>query len=627
MPRGKLKIMNLIHQTIEKRHSHENEVDKEQLEAIFSSSPHLIVEAPAGYGKTKTMVSKIAYLISSGQIPYPKRILVLTFSVNASFKIRRDVTLELPSILASSPKIAQHAVQSIFTTNYHGLSRRITGKFGYLLDEKFSKINSLKNISIDIYNNYPYTVDRFKKNLTNWGINLSQDEIKTLLDFTINITAANELSSRSNAIKHLLENIDSYLEIIETKFLPAEFITFDSIILFARKILKNYPSILEFYKAFFPVIIVDEFQDTNILQWSLLQDIVGRHDQIKNNLFIFGDRFQKIYDFIGAMDGVIDLAKTNYGMDEIKLRTNHRFKGKKDLINFDENIRKLAANPWESKVDKVAKLKVYELNNQDNESEQIVTLINSILKTDPESTVAILTRAGRDNNNTKNIVEGLNKQNDFSYFYALYSDEDEEYILFHQECLNSLHANNSHHLSFQGLCRLIKEDMRKNDSETYISLQTLLSTFFDHIVQEYKFLTVEEKTALVVETLQNKSLKQYLMYVTDSQVTLSTVHGSKGLEWDYVILPDMERNSFPSYPGLCRICAFGTNCQLDWKQIKPSSEFARFFRQELNVFYVGGTRSKKSTIFTYSGKGINASGEPRPNNLSCFLTLEGLEIT
>ncbi|MBK8823127.1 MAG: UvrD-helicase domain-containing protein [Anaerolineales bacterium] len=165
----------------------------------------------------------------------------------------------------------------------------------------------MKNVGIDIYNDHPYTVDRLKKNLANWGITLSKDEVEILLNFTINVTAANELSRRPKALKYLSENIDSYLEIIEKKFLPAELITFDAIILFARKILKNHPGILEFYKAFFPVIIVDEFQDTNILQWALLQDIAGRQDQSKNNLFIFGDRFQKIYDFIGAMDGVIDL--------------------------------------------------------------------------------------------------------------------------------------------------------------------------------------------------------------------------------------------------------------------------------------------------------------------------------
>ncbi len=620
--------MNSILQAITDRHIHENEIDKEQLEAVFSSYPHLVIEAPAGYGKTKTMVSKIAFLIATSQIPYPKKILTLTFSINAAFKIRKDVTQELPSILSTTPKLAQSAVQTVFTTNYHGLSRRIIGKFGYVVNEKLSQINLLKNVGIETYDDDKYTYDKLTRNLDTWGISLSKKEVQTLIDFTQNIKAANETVNRPDTIKHLSENFDAYLNVIKTKYLPAGYITFDAILLFTRKIFREYPKIRDFYKKYFPIIIVDEFQDTNILQWSLLQDIVGRNQESKNQLFIFGDRFQKIYDFIGAMDGIIDLAKSRYAMEEIQLRTNHRFKNNQLLLTFDENVRKYAYDPWNPKIEKTINLESAQSAEQDDEVEQIINRIDSILKNDPICTIAVLTRAGKDNHNTTKIVEKFNKQkeNGFSYFYALYSDEDDEYVNFHQECLTRLYANVPNYLSFQSLCRRVKEDVnKKTSSETWASLQILLGTFVEHVNKEYKFLSLEEKIALVAETLQNKSLKQYLMYVTNAQITLSTIHGSKGLEWDHVILPDMERYSFPSYPGLCRVCTFGSNCQLDWSQIKPNSEFARLFKQELNVFYVGGTRARKSVFFTNSFKGLNSNGQQRDNNPSCFLGLEGFQ--
>lgn len=620
--------MNSILQAITDRHIHENEIDKEQLEAVFSSYPHLVIEAPAGYGKTKTMVSKIAFLIATSQIPYPKKILTLTFSINAAFKIRKDVTQELPSILSTTPKLAQSAVQTVFTTNYHGLSRRIIGKFGYVVNEKLSQINLLKNVGIETYDDDKYTYDKLTRNLDTWGISLSKKEVQTLIDFTQNIKAANETVNRPDTIKHLSENFDAYLNVIKTKYLPAGYITFDAILLFTRKIFREYPKIRDFYKKYFPIIIVDEFQDTNILQWSLLQDIVGRNQESKNQLFIFGDRFQKIYDFIGAMDGIIDLAKSRYAMEEIQLRTNHRFKNNQLLLTFDENVRKYAYDPWNPKIEKTINLESAQSAEQDDEVEQIINRIDSILKNDPICTIAVLTRAGKDNHNTTKIVEKFNKQkeNGFSYFYALYSDEDDEYVNFHQECLTRLYANVPNYLSFQSLCSRVKEDVnKKTSSETWASLQILLGTFVEHVNKEYKFLSLEEKIALVAETLQNKSLKQYLMYVTNAQITLSTIHGSKGLEWDHVILPDMERYSFPSYPGLCRVCTFGSNCQLDWSQIKPNSEFARLFKQELNVFYVGGTRARKSVFFTNSFKGLNSNGQQRDNNPSCFLGLEGFQ--
>lgn len=65
--------MSLIEQVIRERHIHDGDVDEAQLEAVFSKEKNLIVEAPAGYGKTKTMVSKIAYLIASGQVHTRKR--------------------------------------------------------------------------------------------------------------------------------------------------------------------------------------------------------------------------------------------------------------------------------------------------------------------------------------------------------------------------------------------------------------------------------------------------------------------------------------------------------------------------------------------------------------------------
>lgn len=79
----------------------QHEGDEKQLEVIFSDSPRLIVEAPAGYGKTTTMISRIAYLFASGKIPNPKRILGLTFSVNAALKIKREVAAKLPSLIGT----------------------------------------------------------------------------------------------------------------------------------------------------------------------------------------------------------------------------------------------------------------------------------------------------------------------------------------------------------------------------------------------------------------------------------------------------------------------------------------------------------------------------------------------
>jgi DNA helicase-2/ATP-dependent DNA helicase PcrA len=616
-------MKNTIQQAILNRHTHQDEVDQEQLDAVFSSHTHLVVEAPAGYGKTKTMVSKIAFLIATNEILYPKKILALTFSINAAFKIRKDVAEQLPVILNTSNSFSRNATQVVDTTNYHGLSRRILSHYGYLIDKKLCEVDTLIGVGIEADDDR-----KMQRNLQKLGIVLTNTERATLMQYTKSIHLASSQTTRQEAIKDLSRNLKVYLEIVKDKFLSKNYITFDAILLFTRQLFRSHPQILDFYRNYFPIIIVDEFQDTNILQWSLLQDLVGRDEEEKNSLFIFGDRYQTIYEFIGAMEDIIDVASTKYGMQEIRLKTNHRFKGNDTLLMFDANIREIAKNLHNPSIDTPANIKIKETANQDDEARQIISQINFLLEQDSSSTISILTKAGKTDFNTRKIVEYLNaqKENGFSYFFALYSDEDKEYVDFHNECLSTLHKNIPNSQNFKSLCNSIKQDMNiNNSSEIWESLRTLLETFFDHIFDEFKWLHFEEKIDLVIDTLRNKALKQYLMYVKNSRVMLSTVHGSKGLEWDYVILPDMEKESFPSFPP-CKKCSFTKTCQLDWTQIKPEDDFVKLFRQELNVFYVGGTRARKSVYFTSSVVGLNYKGEVRTNNQSCFLSLNGLQV-
>jgi DNA helicase II / ATP-dependent DNA helicase PcrA len=612
--------MSAIYDTLISLHTHGGKKDKEQLDAIFSSASHLVIEAPAGYGKTRTMVSKIAYMITTGQVPYPKKILALTFSINAAFKIRRDIGNELPSILSASDALSQNSKEIVYVTNYHGLCRRILGNYGYLISQELGQIDILKGIGI----NYRTLQDR-KLGLTN-------RETEILLQYSQFVTKAAQKDNVSDVRQHLKENTDQYLQIVKEKFLTKGQLPFDAILLFTLQLFKKHPEIRKFYRIFFHTIIVDEFQDTNILQWTLLKDIVGRSDETQNSLFVLGDRNQKIYEFIGAMEGIIDTAKSHFNMQEIKLITNHRFKNNPDQLRFDENLRRIAQNPCAPNIKHVAEIEVIHSATQDEEARQILSLTKTLLIQNPTSTIAILTRVGKKSNNTLKIVDFLNKEKDLSYFFALYSDEDDEYVEFHRECSKVLSSyrdsERGRRQSFRYLSKYLEEEMeRENPSATWSSLQTLLKTFLAHVIKEFRFLLIQEKILLVDETLRNKALKQYLMYVNDAQVMISTIHGSKGLEWDYVILPDVERYILPHKKSLCtKLCKFQSHCRLDLGHISLTNDFLKPFIQELNLFYVGGTRAKERTYFTYSDQGLEYD-KTTVNNPSCFLSLEGFKIT
>jgi DNA helicase-2/ATP-dependent DNA helicase PcrA len=113
--------------------------DEQQLKVIFSECPRILVEAPAGYGKTMTMVSRIAYLYSTRKIPNPKKMLGLTFSVNAALKVKRDVASKLPGLLGSKDNPIVIG-ESITITNYHGFCKGILKKYGWLLCSFLKKI-------------------------------------------------------------------------------------------------------------------------------------------------------------------------------------------------------------------------------------------------------------------------------------------------------------------------------------------------------------------------------------------------------------------------------------------------------------------------------------------------------
>ena len=582
--------------------------DEKQLEIIFSDKKRIIVEAPAGYGKTKTMISKIAYLIATNKVPNPKKILALTFSVNAAYKIKKDVAENLPIILSDSPISPVYIKNKVFATNYHGFCRRVLRLYGYLLDASLKNIDYLK------------------------GIDDSSAEKLTRLDIGLTLDEAMKISEYSDAIKeinlqYLNKNRSDYMKKIKTYFLPNGYITFNAILLLTIELFRTYPNVLDFYKILFPIIIVDEFQDTNILSWSLLKLLIDDHND-HTEVILMGDPLQRIYGFIGAIPDLMREAMEKFNLYKIELKTNHRFKNNPQLLLLDKNIRENARNPYSPFIEEMANINTFQFPDQSEEAKGVLYLSKKILEHNPSCKIAILVK--QRGKNTDEILRTF-KDAELPFFYALYSDEDKEYVEFHHKALIEFlsvvsdSGNKINKVIIQKFLGKIKEIFKDNDSEIYNSLLTLLETFLNRIFIELGFLSIEEKIELIKDVLESKSLKQYLGYV-DSSIIISTVHGAKGLEWDYVILPDMEQYSFPNWKGLCGICQFKNDCKIDWNSPNVTSEFERKFYEELSVFYVAVTRAKKEVFLTYSDKRIDYRGNERETNISCFLKLPGIKL-
>lgn len=572
--------------------------DNEQLDVIFSASSKLLVEAPAGYGKTKTMISKIAFMIASQQVPNPKRLLALTFSVNAAYKIKREVNKQIPYLL-DNLRYKNIVSEKIVVSNYHGFCRNVLRKYGNNLHESLRSIDTIRTID-----------DSKADEITQLIKGLPTTDLNLLVNFSTEVKNAND--------SFLLSNIDQYNAIVTDFLLPNNVIPYNAILTMTYKLFKIFPKLLEFYKKYFVSILVDEFQDTNLLSCFIVDQLITQ----KTKVVIFGDSLQRIYGFIGAIPNLLSYSETKFKLERKELKTNYRFAHNPQMLLLDLNIRKIAENPKNPSINEKVIVDCEISPNQVVEAKKIVDKTISLTKDNLESKVAILVK--QRGPNIDQIIQSF-EANSVSYFYGLFTDEDICYIDFHKKCffefINIINSSNRITKKFSLLhISAIKDYYSSTQDPLINAMLDLLIIFWNKLFVDFPFLSNDEKVILIRETFEHYSLKQYIEYVK-TNVIISTVHAAKGLEWDYVILPDIEQDLFPNWWGLCQNCNNKTECRLI---ITDQNE--KYFLEELSVFYVAITRARKQVFFSASNYQVGNNNRQWKKNISCFLKLPGFEL-
>lgn len=580
-----------------------HEGDEKQLEVIFSESPRVIVEAPAGFGKTTTMISRIAYLYASGKIPNPKKILGLTFSVNAALKVKREVAGKLP-VLLNEQNSPITIGEKISVTNYHGFCKGVLKKYGYLIADALRKdINLFRAISDGEVEKNPAL-----------RMTLTDDEIE-------------KIKSIEGAIKEVRppdsEAIHKYNDIIIQKLLPLDYVTHNAIILFVLQLLDDYQEIKKFYQGYYPLIVVDEFQDTNCIAWNLLKSLVSDNTQ----LLFLGDPLQRIYGFIGALPNIMSEAIARYNMEKITLSKNYRFHTNPEMLKLDRNIRANAEFLFAPTISntETANLPAFWGITQRDEAEQVANKVTALIK-DGKTKVAILCKSRGKNTD---IFEDALVSAGIPYFYGMFRDEDTDYVNFHNRCqitfirqFGNLKAVNKKSLT--AFSDKIKTSYSSDPGKMTDSLLQLLDALIEKVSIDYGDLQPEDRYTLLLDIFENRQLKQAMEYV-DSQVILSTIHGAKGLEWDYVVLTDVEQWVMTFQ---CKKCPSSSqNAKVPSCLLPPviPKEIMIPLIDDLCVFYVGLTRARKQVYISASRERFNAKGRIFDNGkVSCFAYLNGI---
>lgn len=353
--------------------------DSQKIAAQHVDGPLLIL-AGAGSGKTKTITTRLAFLISIGIDP--SSILTLTFTNKAATEMReRAFSLLDSSKIFTPPLLCTFHKFGLLFLKFH--MSELERKNNFIIIDTDDKKRILKSINKEIPSALLASeVSKYKNSL------MSPSEVKA--------TAQLKLYQE---IAQIYEDYENYLE-------KNNLVDFDDLLLLPYKILKNNESLAKQISQKYQYIMVDEYQDTNELQYRLLRLLCSSH----NNLCVVGDDDQSIYGWRGAtIKNILNFSDHFENSLVIKLEDNYRstdtiLNHANQLIehNRDRLGKKLIGT--RTKGDSI---RIYESNDENDETRKIVEDIKKLIDSgENPKNIAILFRV---NALSRSLEEGFNK--------------------------------------------------------------------------------------------------------------------------------------------------------------------------------------------------------------------------
>jgi DNA helicase-2/ATP-dependent DNA helicase PcrA len=271
-----------------------------QRNAVASPAQNLLVLAGAGSGKTRVLVHRVGWLVQAEQVS-PFAILAVTFTNKAA----REMRGRIEALLAQP-------VGGMWVGTFHGLAHRLLRAHWQEagLAEDFQILDSDDQLRLvkRILRSLQIDEDKWSPKQCQWYINSQKDE---------GLRSRHIEHFEDDYTKTMLQIYKAYEEACER----GGMIDFGEILLRAHELWLNNPQLLEHYRRRFQHILVDEFQDTNAIQYAWLRVLAG-HD---NHLMVVGDDDQSIYGWRGARIENIQQFSIDFpGAETVRLEQNYR---------------------------------------------------------------------------------------------------------------------------------------------------------------------------------------------------------------------------------------------------------------------------------------------------------------
>lgn len=572
--------------------------DASQRSAIFAPSKRVFVEAPAGYGKTTVMTGRACWLLASGEVQPPKRILALTFSVAAARRMRTDLGATMSALPGPLAKSFENRVMA---TNFHG--------FAWALLRRYWRSLSL-SVNVD---ELSMVDDNGAVNeLSSRGGRLIWDEKKVVDNFL--------RSMRNGQDDDLRRGVRSFNRIIKDRFVPNGLLPYSGMISLAIELLADFSKLRSYLSTAFPVVLVDEAQDTNALCYIFLKGLLSD----ESGICMFGDPIQRVYGFIGAMEGLKTKATTDLCLSPLELEHNHRFSGGSIVGELGAAIR---SNMKGAIASGMPRLPIYVGAAQQDEATAIVSKVAAHIQVGVGRIAILVRKRGA---LADLIMEELAKEG-ISYFNGLFSDTSRGFIEFNAFALSRITDAVS---GEKGVSRSTADKIIDFISDELLtgskrfeygrSYAMLLGALRKHLKNDCVAMGPSERFDYIVSIFSEGSLRRFSDYL-DVGISMMTVHSAKGLEWDTVFIPGVTRFDWPG--GICSRCERAGICSRSAYgcRIVDAMNMPDGLIEEMGLLYVGVTRARKAVYLSASMQRRTNYGNYQVACPSCLTSLPGIE--
>lgn len=365
-------------------------LNEEQIKAVKHIDGPMLILAGAGSGKTKTITSRLAYLISVVGID-PLNTLTLTFTNKAANEMRnRALNMLDKNAISSIPLLCTfHKFGLLFLKFYIS---KIGRKNNFLIIDTNDKKRILKSFESDI-----------PTSILGSEISKYKNTILSVLDVKKNISALLKAGGNDFYIKvaDIYEKYENYLK-------NNNLVDFDDLLMLTYKILDDNDDLANEISSRYQYIMVDEYQDTNDLQSKLLKKLCKTH----NNICVVGDDDQSIYGWRGTkIENILNFKDKFDNVYVVKLEKNYRstafiLKAANELIEHNRNRlgKKLISTKNNGN-----NITILSCDDEKIESSKIASSIKTLLNSGTQAKdIAILYRI---NALSRSLEEGLNREN------------------------------------------------------------------------------------------------------------------------------------------------------------------------------------------------------------------------